>query len=164
MPGIEKKAARILFMSKRTQNTEEMSGLRLRCNPVRTEEIRKSREEKLLSLQGMVDQQNKYLKEHRQAKVQTALKRTHAKCLRLKLSGWVSAIAEERQIVLHIDEEALTEEAKLDGCYVLKSDLSAETATKEIIHDRYKDLSLVESAFRSSKMAASGCDGCRRYC
>src|SRR3990172_4501733 len=108
----------------------------LRRNPVRTEEIQKSREEKLLSLQGMVDQQNKYLKEHRQAKVQTALKRTHAKCLRLKLSGWVSAMAEERQIVLHIDEEALTEESKLDGCYVLKSDLSAETATKEIIHVR----------------------------
>ena len=123
----------------------------LRRNPVRTEEIRKSREEKLLSLQGMVDQQNKYLKEHKQAKVQTALKRTHAKCLRLKLSGWVSAMAEERQIVLHIDEEALTEEAKLDGCYVLKSDLSTETATKETIHDRYKDLSFVESAFRSSK-------------
>lgn len=123
----------------------------LRRNPVRTGEIRKSREEKLLSLQGMVDQQNKYLKEHKQAKVQTALKRTHAKCLRLKLSGWVSAMAEERQIVLHIDEEALTEEAKLDGCYVLKSDLSAETATKETIHDRYKDLSFVESAFRSSK-------------
>src|SRR3990170_8711511 len=29
MPEIEKKAARILFMSKRTQNTEEMSGLRV---------------------------------------------------------------------------------------------------------------------------------------
>src|SRR3990172_4748183 len=123
----------------------------LRRNPVRTEEIRKSREEKLLSLQGMVDQQNKYLKEHKQAKVQTALKRTNAKCLRLKLSGWASPTEGERQIVLHIDEEARTEESKLDGCYVLKSDLSAETATKEIIHDRYKDLSLVESAFRSSK-------------
>ena len=123
----------------------------LRRNPVRTEEIRKSREEKLLSLQGMIEQQNKYLKEHKLAKVQTALKRTHAKCLRLKLSGWASPMAEERQIVLHVDEEALTEESKLDGCYVLKSDLSAVRATKETIHDRYKDLSFVESAFRSSK-------------
>ena len=32
MPEIEKKAARILFMSKRAQNTEEMSGLRVTFN------------------------------------------------------------------------------------------------------------------------------------
>jgi hypothetical protein len=33
----------------------------------------------------------------------------------------------------------------------LKSDLSTEAATKETIHNRYTDLSLVESAFRRSK-------------
>ena len=123
----------------------------LRRNPVRAEEIKKSREDKLLSLSGNIEKQNKYLKDHKQAKVQTALNQIRAKCLRLKLSGWVSVMAEQRQIVLHIDEDALTEIAKLDGCYVLKSDLSTALATKETIHDRYKDLSFVESAFRSSK-------------
>jgi len=59
--------------------------------------------------------------------------------------------SEEQQIVLRIDESAFTEEAKLDGCYVLKSDLAEQSATKETIHDRHKDLTLVESAFRSSK-------------
>jgi transposase len=58
---------------------------------------------------------------------------------------------EEQQRVLRIDESAFTEEAKLDGCYVLKSDLSEQSATKETIHARYKDLTLVESAFRNSK-------------
>lgn len=123
----------------------------LRRNPVRTEEIKKSREDKLLSLRGNIEKQNQYLKEHKQAKAQTALNQIHAKCLRLKLSGWVSVMADQRQIVLHIDEDALIEIAKLDGCYVLKSDLSTALATKETIHDRYKDLSFVESAFRSSK-------------
>jgi len=33
----------------------------------------------------------------------------------------------------------------------LKSDLAEQSATKETIHDRHKDLTLVESAFRSSK-------------
>jgi len=33
----------------------------------------------------------------------------------------------------------------------LKTDLSEAAATKETIHDRYKDLALVESAFRTSK-------------
>jgi len=128
-------------------------GLRyvLRRNPVRAEEIRKSRQDKLLSLRKAIDKENEYLKGHKQAKIQTALKRIQAKSLRLKLSGWVTTLAEEQQIVLRIDESAFTEEAKLDGCYVLKSDLAEQSATKETIHDRYKDLTLVESAFRSSK-------------
>jgi hypothetical protein len=41
----------------------------------------------------------------------------------------------------------------LDGCYVLKSDLSPEVATKETIHDRYKDIASVEQALRNSKTA-----------
>jgi len=146
----------VLQMSLFDQGLAEVQaadGLRyvLRRNPVRAEEIKKSREDKLLSLRGNIEKQNKYLKDHKQAKVQTALNQIRAKCLRLKLSGWVSVMAEQRQIVLRIDEDALAETAKLDGCYVLKSDLSTALATKETIHDRYKDLSFVESAFRSSK-------------
>lgn len=37
------------------------------------------------------------------------------------------------------------------GGYVLKTDLSREAASKETVHDRYKDLALVEWAFRESK-------------
>ncbi|MCP3868269.1 MAG: IS1634 family transposase, partial [Gammaproteobacteria bacterium] len=37
------------------------------------------------------------------------------------------------------------------GCYVLKTDLARDKAPKEMIHDRYKDLALVEWAFRTSK-------------
>ena len=50
-----------------------------------------------------------------------------------------------------VDKYALAEERKLEGCYALKTDLSDVSATKEIIHKRYKDLALVESAFRTSK-------------
>ena len=123
----------------------------LRRNPVRAEEIRKSREDKLLSLRKGIDKQNEYLKERPRAKAKTALDKLQDKCKRLKLSKWASVSAEGKEIFLSIDHGALKEEAKLDGCYVLKSDLSGEVATKETIHDRYKDLSFVESAFRSSK-------------
>jgi transposase len=123
----------------------------LRRNPARAEEIRKSREDKLLSLRKGIDKQNEYLKEHPRAKAKTALDKLQEKCQRLKLSKWASVSAEGKEIFLSTDHGALKEEAKLDGCYVLKSDLSGEVATKETIHDRYKDLSFVESAFRSSK-------------
>jgi len=50
---------------------------------------------------------------------------------------------------------------QLDGCYVLKTDLSATAASKELIHERYKDLALVEWAFRTSKtVQLAGLYGC----
>ena len=54
-------------------------------------------------------------------------------------------------IALQIDAEALAETQKLDGCYVLKTDLTPRQADQETIHRRYKDLSLVEWGFRTSK-------------
>ena len=57
----------------------------------------------------------------------------------------------ERKISLTNDQEALAEIEKLDGCYVLKTDLHKKAAGKETIHSRYKDLAQVEWAFRTSK-------------
>jgi len=123
----------------------------LRRNPARAEEIQKSREDKLLSLRKELEKQKKYLKEHPRAKAETALKMLHARCTQLNISRWASVSAEGKELVLSIDDGVLKEAAKLDGCYVLKSDLSGEAATKETIHNRYKDLASVEAAFRSSK-------------
>ena len=41
--------------------------------------------------------------------------------------------------------------AELDGCYTLKTDVPVQVADKELIHDRYKDLAMVETAFRTCK-------------
>jgi hypothetical protein len=71
---------------------------------------------------------------------------------KLKLQTWVAVKdAESRLLALEIDQQARHEEAKLDGCYVLKTDLKVEQASKEVVHDGYKDLALVERAFRTSK-------------
>ena len=45
------------------------------------------------------------------------------------------------------------EAARLDGCYVLKTDLPRTVADTEVVHERYKDLALVEQAFRTCKTA-----------
>ncbi len=52
---------------------------------------------------------------------------------------------------MHTDPEPLEAAQKLDGCYALKTNLTKAQAAKEIIHDRYKDLALVEQAFRVAK-------------
>jgi len=128
-------------------------GLRyvLRRNPARAQEIKKSREDKLNALKKEILKHNHYLKEHRRSKVEVSLRKVNARSKQLKISDWVVLCASEREITLAIDNDIVTEEAKLDGCYVLKTDLSEAAATKETIHNRYKDLTLVESAFRTSK-------------
>ena len=128
-------------------------GLRyiLRRNPVRVEEIRTNRMAKLTSLEALVREKNGYLGEHARARVATALKDVGKKLAQLKIAPWVHLGASERTLCLTIDEEALKEASLLDGCYVIKTDLPREAADTEVIHDRYKDLALVERAFRSCK-------------
>src|SRR4030066_1723555 len=128
-------------------------GLRyvLRRNPARAMEIQKSKQDKLNALKKEIAKQNKYLKEHPRSIVEVALRNVNERSKQLKVSDWALIKASGRQIELTVDDDILKEEAKLDGCYVLKTDLSEEAATKEIIHNRYKDLALVESAFRTSK-------------
>jgi len=50
-----------------------------------------------------------------------------------------------------IDQDKVKQEALLDGCYVVYSDLPAEDMTAEEIVDSYKSLMGVEKAFRNMK-------------
>jgi len=123
----------------------------LRRNPLRAAEVAASRKSKIESVEKVVQNRNQYLKEHPRAKEEAALGQVCDKCKRLKISSWVMTSVLDREIRLFFDDQALAETSKLDGCYVLKTDLSKQYANKEIIHARYKDLSLVEWAFRTSK-------------
>ena len=125
----------------------------LRRNPSRALEVAASREDKLASLRRELDRRSQYLRDHPRAGVAVALRQVKERAAKLRISGWVTVTSDEenRRIDLIVDEAALAEESKLDGCYALKTDLGAESASKETVHDRYKDLTLVEEAFRTSK-------------
>ena len=75
------------------------------------------------------------------------------KIAQLKVERWISVKAEGRTLHLELDENALEQAARLDGCYVIKTDLPKTAAGTQTIHDRYKELSLVEQAFRTCKTA-----------
>ena len=125
-----------------------------RRNPVRSEEIEAIRKSKLGKVEKLLSQQNIYLSEHPQAQVKTALGQVWRKIEQLKLEQWLSVgltQEEQRELKLLIDEKALKELKRLDGCYVLKTDVLKAVSEKEEIYARYKDLSLVESAFRTCK-------------
>lgn len=122
-----------------------------RRNLVRAQEIQENRESKKCSIERLVEEQNRYLQEHRGAKEATALKRVTQKIKKLGVDGWLSMKAEDRRLIPCLDDAALTKEAELDGCYVIKTDLQKEQCDTQAVHDRYKDLAFVESAFRTCK-------------
>ena len=125
----------------------------LRRNPIHAGEIAQTRQDKLRSVHKEVNKQNHYLAQHPRAQVALAHRKVRQKIEQLKLSSWLTEKLIGAKISVNKDSAALAEKSKLDGCYVLKSDLRKEVASKETIHNRYKDLALVEWAFRTSKTA-----------
>jgi len=125
-----------------------------RRNPVRILEIEAVRSNKLKKIKEILQQENTYLCEHPKAQIKTVLGRVWKKIEQLKCEQWLTvSVPQEgiRILSLSIDEKALEELKRLDGCYVLKTNVPKEMSAKEEIHERYKDLSLVESAFRTCK-------------
>jgi len=96
---------------------------------------------------------NQYLATHPRAKATRALEKLTRRAHQLRIAPWTTLTLEQRTLKVERNTSALAESAELDGCYVLKTDLPASAAPKELIHERYKDLALVEWAFRESNLA-----------
>lgn len=122
-----------------------------RRNPVRAMEIRENRNGKFEKALVLCAQKVKYLAEHPRAKIEVAERIVKEKIIRLKIDKWVEITTQGRKISAAIKKGELKKEEKLDGCYVIKTDLFVKTASKQTVHDRYKSLAEVEWAFRTMK-------------
>jgi hypothetical protein len=133
----------------------EQEGVRyvLRRNPLRAEQIAASRADKRARVERRCEERNRYLAEHARAQVAKAEKRVRAKITQLKIAPWLEVQSAGRSLKLTVNEAALEEVSRLDGCYVIKTDLPASAASPQVVHDRYKDLTEVEQAFRTCKTA-----------
>jgi hypothetical protein len=81
----------------------------------------------------------------------TQLSKLKARAKTLHIDKFVEVAAEQRSVALTVDQDALTEMGRLDGCYALRTDLPKAVVSKDVVHDRYKDLAQVEWAFRDCK-------------
>jgi hypothetical protein len=133
----------------------EYEGVRyvLRRNPIRGDQLAATRADKEASVEMLVERKNTYLAEHPRATVAVAAREVQVRLERLKIARWLGVTEEGRCLSLKVDEVALEESSRLDGCYVLKSDVPRSVADAETIHDRYRDLAQVEQAFRVCKTA-----------
>ena len=150
---LEQKTIAMSLFDQELAEVQTDSGVRyvLRRNPMRADELCASRQSKLARVRSEAERQTKYLSEHARAKASVALRNVRSKAQQLKIADCVRIEEKDRRFTVNVETEVLAEVSKLDGCYVLKTDLTAQQCAKEVVHARYKDLTLVESAFRTSK-------------
>ena len=123
----------------------------LRRNPMRVDEIEHNRQSKIRKIKSKIAEQNQYIQEHPRAKVETGGKKINQLIGKLKLKDFLMAEIQARSLSLRVDSDKQIETALLDGCYVIKTDVTKELASSEIVHQRYKDLAMVEQGFRTMK-------------
>jgi len=124
----------------------------LRRNPIRAAEVTNTRNSKTEKIKKKTKERNQYLEQHPRAKAIIAQKHILNLIKKLKAEKFMNCEIEEKKLKLEIaDEIEMKEISRLDGCYVIKTDLPKEAGNTQDIHSRYKDLALVETAFRSIK-------------
>lgn len=117
---------------------------------VRVREERR-REDKLAQLQAKIADRNAFVKNSRRASAATGLAALQRWAKRHKLAAFVTLALNERVIVCTIDQEAKAQDALLDGCYLLETDVPQGLMDAKTVDARYRDLQKVERNFRTVK-------------
>jgi hypothetical protein len=122
-----------LFSVVRCQVEEEGVRYVLRRNPLRAEEIAGSCAHKRARVERLCQEQNRYLAEHPRAQGGKAEERVRAKIGQLKIELGLEVWSEGRSLKLRVNEAAREEASRLDGCYVIKTDLPESAASQQVL-------------------------------
>ena len=124
----------------------------MRRNPERAREMAESVDDKLRKLRSKLLEANKRLAQRPRTKTAAALKKLTALSAKLKVSGFVTLSASDRELAMEVNKAARAERAALNGCYIIQTDIADPAIlTAQQAHDRYKDLAKVERDFRTMK-------------
>lgn len=140
-----------LFTEDVCEVTENNIRYILRKNPVRAKEISDNRKSKVEKLTKKVEESNIYLAGHQKAKVETQIKNLNKYINSRNLNGYITFEEKGRDISIIKNEDALKEIEKLDGCYVIQTNVPKENLSANKVHDIYKDLAKIENHFRNFK-------------
>ena len=131
----------------------EHDGKRLivrRNDAVRVREERR-RADKLKQLQEKITERNAFVEKSPRASAEKGLAALQRWVKSHKLAKFVTLTLEARVIDCAIDEDAQAEEALLDGCYLLETDVPRALLDAKTVDERYRDLQKVERNFRTVK-------------
>jgi transposase len=155
-PQIEKMLkASIFHMNQFTEKPTEIEHNKiryvLRRNPQRAAEISQNRQSKMKKIFDLLVTMNDELLSKPKMRPSTAFEKIQTLIGRLKLGEVLLLTLNDRTLTISIDNSALAEAAKLDGCYVVKTNLDDSQSDTEATHTSYKNLKFVEWAFRTMK-------------
>ncbi len=123
----------------------------LRCNPQTRARERARRADQWKKVKAQIQARNEAVEQSASRREQSSLQQAQALLQKYHLQRWVSVRLEGRRVVWSEDTSAREQAEQLDGCYVIESDLPAEVASTQQVHDRYLDLTQVERDFRTLK-------------
>jgi len=131
----------------------EHGGKRLvvrRNDTVRVREERR-REDKLKQLQEKVEGRNAFVAKSSRASAEKGLATLQRWVKSHKLGKFATLALEGRAVVCAVDEDAKADDALLDGCYILETDVPKALMDAATVDGRYRDLQKVERNFRTVK-------------
>ncbi len=140
-----------LFDSELCEIEHEGTRYILRKNPIVALEAKNNLEKRIRFIESKVEDKNNYLRRHKRAKIDIALKNLNQEIKKLNLDEIISIDKNDGFIIISINQKAKEDYLMLSGCYVIKTDVSKNELSKEIVHNRYKDLTKVEQAFEVLK-------------
>ncbi len=123
----------------------------LRRNPRTMERQRQRRADQAAKLQRWIRERNAWVETHPRASAAASLRQAQRRLTKGELGRFVKLSLERGRVTWGEDAAARTELERLDGCYVLESDLPVEAATTRQLHERYMSLMSVERDFRMAK-------------
>jgi len=121
-----------------------------RNDTVRVREERR-RADKLTQLQRKIAERNSFVEKSARASAAKGLATLQGWAKSHKLTAFVTLTLEERVMVCTIDEDAKAQDALLDGCYLLETDVPVDLMDAKTVDARYRDLQKVERNFRTVK-------------
>jgi transposase len=131
--------------------SHEGKRLILRCDPATQRKERYRREDKIEQLKQIIEQRNAFVKQSKRAQPESGLRSLQAWTKRHRIASYVELTLNESIIEWRVDEQRKNDDALLDGCYCIESDVQPAYLNKDEVHDRYKDLQKVERDFRKLK-------------
>ncbi len=123
----------------------------LRRNEDEARKQQRREEDKLRKLRQRVEKRNLMVRESSRCQPEAGLRTWQAWVKHHKLSTYVQLQLQDRQLEIEIDEEARQEAHRLDGCYVIETNVLRSRMDAQAVHDRYQDLQRVEQDFRMIK-------------
>lgn len=109
------------------------------------------RADKLKQLEAKIAERNAYVANAKRANAESGLTVLNRWVKSHKLGSFVTLRLEGRAILLTLDESAQQDDALLDGCYILETNVPAAVMNAATVDERNRDLQKVERDFRTIK-------------